>query len=232
MIRHIVMWKFRPGTEAEQERFLAGLQGLQGVIPQLRRSEVARSVGADNYDAVLVSEFDTLADLELYKNDPRHKAVSALCKSIREDRVAVDYALVETDFIREQTSFKGSVPSGLCQLHRAIRAKRDTLCFQQRPLGAGGQGIEAGLGASQPVHHPVAGNRFIPAGCQGVSDHPGTAGHAGQTGDLTVGGGASGRNLPDYGVDAGKGSGRFCGRHGLRGCVTAGRPVFHRSRTS
>ena len=87
----MVMWKLGPGTEVEQERFLAGRQGLQGVIPQLRRSEVARSVGADNYDAVLVSEFDTLADLELYKNDPRHKAVSALCKSIREDRVAVDY---------------------------------------------------------------------------------------------------------------------------------------------
>ena len=52
MIRHIVMWKFRPGTEAEQERFLAGLQGLQGVIPQLRRSEVARSVGADNYPKI------------------------------------------------------------------------------------------------------------------------------------------------------------------------------------
>ena len=91
MIRHIVMWKFRSGTETEQERFLGGLRSLQGVIPQLRRSEVARSVGTDNYDAVLVSEFDTLADLELYKNDPRHKAVSALCKSIREDRVAVDY---------------------------------------------------------------------------------------------------------------------------------------------
>ena len=58
-----------------------------------RRSEVARSVGADNYDAVLVSEFDTLADLELYKNDPRHKAVSALCKSIRTDRAAVDCLL-------------------------------------------------------------------------------------------------------------------------------------------
>lgn len=35
MIRHIVMWKFREGTEAEQEQFLAGLQGLYGVIPQL-----------------------------------------------------------------------------------------------------------------------------------------------------------------------------------------------------
>ena len=91
MIRHIVMWKFRPGTEEEQEQFLMGLAALQGVIPQLLKSEVAVNVGADNYDAVLVSEFESLEALELYKNDPRHKAVSALCKSIREDRVAVDY---------------------------------------------------------------------------------------------------------------------------------------------
>ena len=91
MIRHIVMWKFRPGTEAEQAQFLEGLRGLQGVIPQLLKSEVAVNVGEGNYDAVLVSEFETLETLEAYKNDPRHKAVSALCKSIREDRVAVDY---------------------------------------------------------------------------------------------------------------------------------------------
>lgn len=91
MIRHIVMWKFRPGTEREQEQFLQGLQGLQGVIPQLLKSEVAVNVVPGNYDAVLVSEFRSLEDLEAYKNDPRHKAVSALCKSIREDRVAVDY---------------------------------------------------------------------------------------------------------------------------------------------
>ena len=91
MIRHIVMWKFRPGTEAEQKAFLEGLRGLQGVIPQLKRSEVAVNVGQGNYDAVLVSEFDSLEALDAYKNDPRHKAVSALCKSIRTDRVAVDY---------------------------------------------------------------------------------------------------------------------------------------------
>ena len=91
MIRHIVMWKFRPGTEKEREQFLTGLQNLQGVIPQLLRSEVAVNVGEGNYDAVLVSEFESLETLDIYKNDPRHKAVSALCKSIREDRVAVDY---------------------------------------------------------------------------------------------------------------------------------------------
>ena len=91
MIRHIVMWKFRPGTEREQQEFLTGLQGLQGVIPQLLRSEVAVNVLPGNYDAVLVAEFASLDDLDTYKYDPRHKAVSALCKSIREDRVAVDY---------------------------------------------------------------------------------------------------------------------------------------------
>ena len=47
MLRHIVMWKFRPGTEAERDLFLTGL----------------------------------------------HKAVSALCKSIRTDRAAVDCLL-------------------------------------------------------------------------------------------------------------------------------------------
>ena len=93
MIRHIVMWKFREGTEREQEQFLTGLQGLFGVIPQLRRCEVKCCIGKDNYDAVLVSEFASMEDLQTYKDDPRHKAVSALCKSIRIDRVAADYEI-------------------------------------------------------------------------------------------------------------------------------------------
>ena len=91
MIRHIVMWKFRPGTEEQRSAFLEGLRGLQGVVPQLLRSEVGVNMGQGNYDAVLISEFESLEALEAYKNDPRHKAVSALCRSIREDRTAVDY---------------------------------------------------------------------------------------------------------------------------------------------
>ena len=95
MIRHIVMWKFRPGTEAEQATFLENLRSLQGVIPQLKRSEVAVNVGQGNYDAVLVSEFESLEALDAYKNDPRHKAVSALCKANRTDRGAVDFVVRE-----------------------------------------------------------------------------------------------------------------------------------------
>ena len=91
MIRHIVMWKFRPGTEAEQARFLSGLRGLQGVTPELLRSEVAAGTGSGNYDAVLISEFRDLQALETYKQDPRHQAVSGICKAIREERACVDY---------------------------------------------------------------------------------------------------------------------------------------------
>ena len=90
MIKHIVMWKFKPGTEKEQEEFLSGLRGLFGVIPQIREQEVGRNIASGNYDAVLISVFESLADLEAYKTDPRHVKVSALCKSIRTDRVAVD----------------------------------------------------------------------------------------------------------------------------------------------
>ncbi len=93
MIRHIVMWKFREGTETQADEFLARLKALDGVIPQLKKCEVAKNIGKDNYDAVLVSEFDSMEDLAAYKVDPRHVAASELCKTIRVDRVAVDYEM-------------------------------------------------------------------------------------------------------------------------------------------
>ena len=91
MIKHIVMWKFKPGTEKEMNEFLEGLRGLYGVIPQIREQEVGVNRGPGNYDAVLVSVFASMEDLEAYKADSRHVAVSSLCKAIRTDRVAVDY---------------------------------------------------------------------------------------------------------------------------------------------
>ena len=91
MIKHVVMWKFKPGTEAEQEKFLTGLRGLLGVIPQIKEQEVGVNKGENNYDAVLVSLFDTREDLAAYQTAPRHVAVASICKEIRVDRVAVDY---------------------------------------------------------------------------------------------------------------------------------------------
>ena len=94
MIRHIVMWKFRPGTEKEQEQFLYSLRALQGVIPQLVSCEVGWNVNDGEYAAALISLFGTLAHIQPNKHDPRHQAVSALCKSIRLSRAAVDYEIL------------------------------------------------------------------------------------------------------------------------------------------
>lgn len=91
MIKHIVMWKFKPDTEKEMMEFITGLRGLYGVIPQIKEQEVGVNVAEGNYDAVLISSFDSMEDLEIYKNDPRHVAVAGICKAIRLDRVAVDY---------------------------------------------------------------------------------------------------------------------------------------------
>ena len=91
MIRHIVMWKFRPGTEEQRDEFLSTLGALYGVIPQIRAQEIGVNTAPGNYDAVLVSDFASMEDLAAYKSDPRHVKVSALCKAIRVDRVAVDY---------------------------------------------------------------------------------------------------------------------------------------------
>lgn len=91
MIKHVVMWKFLPGKEAEMHQFLDGLQSLFGVIPQIKDQETGVNCLPGNYDAVLISTFESKEDLEAYKSDPRHVKVSALCKSIRASRVAVDF---------------------------------------------------------------------------------------------------------------------------------------------
>ena len=92
MIRHVVMWKFKPDTKQEQERFLTGLESLQGVIPEIISSQVGRSCGGDGcYDAVLIADFESTEALIRYQNDPRHLRVAGICKEIRSDRVAVDF---------------------------------------------------------------------------------------------------------------------------------------------
>lgn len=91
MIKHIVMWKFKENTEKEMYEFLDKLKELENIIPEIEEMQTGVSVNPKNtYDAVLISVFKNLEDLEKYKIDPRHVAVSNLCKSIRTERGAID----------------------------------------------------------------------------------------------------------------------------------------------
>ncbi len=94
MIKHVVMWQFKPDTEKEMRCFLDALEALRGEIAVLRSMEIGVNTNADNdCHAVLITTFDSMEDLETYKNDPRHLAASALCKEIRVARHAVDFVI-------------------------------------------------------------------------------------------------------------------------------------------
>ena len=92
MIKHIVMWKFKKDEKENMKKFLKGLNQLKNIIPEIKNMETGININPKNeYDAILISEFETMADLEKYKNNPEHIKVSALCKKIRIDRQAIDY---------------------------------------------------------------------------------------------------------------------------------------------
>ena len=93
MIKHIVMWKFKEGEQENMMLFRERLLALKGQIPEIRAMEVGINVNPSerSYDAVLVSEFDSLEALNAYSTNPLHVAVADFCKSIRTGSVSVDY---------------------------------------------------------------------------------------------------------------------------------------------
>jgi hypothetical protein len=46
---------------------------------------------AENYDIVLVSEFRSWSDLEIYQKHPSHMEVVDYLKNVRQNRAAIDY---------------------------------------------------------------------------------------------------------------------------------------------
>lgn len=92
MIKHIVMWKFKRDEKENMKKFIKGLNNLKLIIPEIKYMETGININPNNqYDVILISEFETMEDLEKYKNHPEHIKVSSLCKEIREDRQAIDY---------------------------------------------------------------------------------------------------------------------------------------------
>lgn len=93
MIKHIVMWKFKENERENMLIFRDRLLALKSQIPEIRAMEVGINVNPSerSYDAVLVSEFDSLEALRSYSVNPLHVAVSDFCKTIRTSAASVDY---------------------------------------------------------------------------------------------------------------------------------------------
>ncbi len=94
MITHIVCWKYKPETTAEQRSdHIAKLRALPDVIPNIESFDV----GADilhlerSFDTGLVAVYPDIAALDAYTIHPAHQDVAALGKQIAEKVVSVDF---------------------------------------------------------------------------------------------------------------------------------------------
>jgi hypothetical protein len=89
------MWKLASTEEAERaeqaDRIKTGLESLPAVIPEILRFEVSvDSAPGDDFDIVLVSDFDDRAALQRYVVHPEHEKVASYIRSVIAARAAVD----------------------------------------------------------------------------------------------------------------------------------------------
>jgi hypothetical protein len=94
MLVHIVCWKYKPETTAEQrEDHIARLRALTGVVPNIESFEVGSDIlHLDrSFDTGLVAKYPDRAALDFYTDHPEHQKVAALGKEIAAKVVSVDF---------------------------------------------------------------------------------------------------------------------------------------------
>lgn len=100
MIKHVVMWKFKESAlnNTQEENiieFASKLEALVGVIDEIVSLRAGKNIlpGETASDLVLLSEFNSLQDLEKYNNHPEHQKVLAFGKEVIAERRAVDFEI-------------------------------------------------------------------------------------------------------------------------------------------
>jgi hypothetical protein len=97
MIKHVVMFKFRDDKPENKKNQLLevkrALDLLPEYIPEIRTFEVGiNSIeSARAYDLVIVSDFDTIEALDVYRDHPSHLDVIEIIAKYKESAISVDY---------------------------------------------------------------------------------------------------------------------------------------------
>ncbi|MEE9614015.1 MAG: Dabb family protein [Thermodesulfobacteriota bacterium] len=94
MIRHIVLFKMKEGTRAEErEELIEALKGLKAKVPVVKELEVGVDVGGSprSYDLALSSTFESMEDVGVYSAHPDHIEVVGRINELCEPVVKVDY---------------------------------------------------------------------------------------------------------------------------------------------
>ena len=93
MVKHIVMFKLAEKNEANLNKVVEALKGMEGRIESLKHIEVGVDFkGSDrSYDVVLTTHFDDEEGLENYIAHPVHQPVVTLIRSLCSGSVVVDF---------------------------------------------------------------------------------------------------------------------------------------------
>ena len=94
MLTHIVIWKYKAESSAEERReHVALLRALTKVIPEIQSLAFGRDVLRlpRSYDTGLVATFRDRAGLEAYTVHPQHVAAAAFGRGISEHVASVDF---------------------------------------------------------------------------------------------------------------------------------------------
>lgn len=97
MINHVVLFKLKEFPDAEKkvalEKVKTALEALKDKIKELKYLEIGLNyqLNGKSYDICLISHFETVADLDIYRVHPDHLAVFDLIKEVTIDRAAVDF---------------------------------------------------------------------------------------------------------------------------------------------
>ena len=94
MLTHIVIWKYKAETTAEERReHVALLRALTKVIPDVQSLAVGRDVLRlpRSYDTGLVATFRDRAGLEAYTVHPQHVVAADFGRRISEHVSSVDF---------------------------------------------------------------------------------------------------------------------------------------------
>jgi len=99
MIRHIVMWTIKEGETPRMKfermaEMKIRLLELKTRIPEIMNMEVsfsAPNAAEDNHDIVLISEFNSWSDLDVYQKHPAHLEVAEYVRNVKQNRAAIDF---------------------------------------------------------------------------------------------------------------------------------------------
>ena len=91
MIKHIVAFKLKNPGDAPAMK--AKLMELDGIVDVMRHWEVGINIGPSSqpYELALYSEFDSMEDLAVFRDHPKHAEVKKAIAAYIETSGTIDY---------------------------------------------------------------------------------------------------------------------------------------------